>query len=56
MGICLHRAGAASVLLTDADAQTLCNLTRNLEKNGVPLMGQVCSTAGASLSRTIKQR
>ncbi len=42
MGICLHRAGAASVLLTDGDGQTLCNCRCNLDENGVSLTEQAC--------------
>lgn len=37
VGVCLHRVGAGSVLLTDRDAQTLRNCRRNLEENGVVL-------------------
>lgn len=37
VGICLHRVGAGSVLLTDRDAQALRNCRRNLEENGVAL-------------------
>ena len=65
VGICLHRAGAESVLLTDLDAQALRNCRRNLEENGVALSDdsrvshQVVSrallqwTAAAALTRNL---
>lgn len=35
MGVCLHRVGAGSVLLTDGDEDAILNCRHNLSINGV---------------------
>jgi hypothetical protein len=37
LGVVMHRAGAAGLILTDGDSQTLANAAFNLRLNGVPL-------------------
>ncbi|EFN59648.1 hypothetical protein CHLNCDRAFT_133128 [Chlorella variabilis] len=38
VGVALHRCGAAAVVCTDGDAQTVANCRLNLQLNGVPLL------------------
>lgn len=45
VGVCLHRVGAGSILLTDGDERTVSNARHNLAQNGVPVEAvhsQVC--------------
>lgn len=35
VGVCLSRAGAADVVCTDGDMETVANCRRNLEANGL---------------------
>ena len=54
VGVALHRAGAAHVLCTDGDAQTVANCQLNLQLNGLPLAngssGRKCSSSSSSSS------
>ncbi|PRW60868.1 methyltransferase family [Chlorella sorokiniana] len=54
VGVALHRAGAAHVLCTDGDAQTVANCRFNLQLNGVPLAaGSVIPTLLSLLKQVL---
>ncbi|KAI7837557.1 hypothetical protein COHA_008572 [Chlorella ohadii] len=52
VGVALHRAGAAHVLCTDGDSQTVVNCRFNLQLNGVPLANSTCSCGDSTCGRT----